>query len=72
MNDPEKIYRITIRHDFALPANWPNLLSSAPQITLLSTTGRHARIEATSQAIDNLQKTLGRAAIIEEETPRFF
>ncbi|MET0171438.1 MAG: hypothetical protein ABW206_03470 [Agrobacterium vaccinii] len=72
MSESQKIYRITFRHDATPPANWQTILSNTPGLTLLATTGRHARIEAAPEALDTLRATLGDSVMMEEEMPRYF
>ncbi len=72
MSKSRKIYRITFRHDATPPANWQTILSNTPGLTLLATTGRHARIEAAPEALDTLRAIMGDGVMMEEEMQRYF
>lgn len=70
MTNLEKIYLITIRHSEPQPDNWQETFSQISGITLISTTGRHARIKATPENLESALVALGPNAIAEEELPR--
>lgn len=67
MTEPEKTYTATFRHNARQPQDWQETLSRIPGLTLISTTGRHARIKGTPEAISQL----GDDVIVEEELPRY-
>ena len=70
MTNPEKIYLITIRHGTPQPEHWQETLSQISGISLISTTGRHARIKATPDNLESALAVLGPNAMAEEELPR--
>lgn len=70
MSKPEKIYLITIRHGARQPDHWQETLGQISVITLISTTGRHARIKATPENLESVLVALGPNAMAEEELPR--
>lgn len=72
MTNPEKTYLMTIRHGAPQPEHWQEALSKIPGITLIATTGRHARIKATPKNLESALAALGPNAIAEEELQRHF